>query len=177
MVGGRKRRSPDMAAVLQPYTAILSSSSRHIKSLCGAGVKSQTRALAYLKPHSPNRGLQAVRYLCENRDAKLACNLCRAWAQPTSPRIQRHTQPVGIKRASGSLSGWLLWGRRCIFKCSRRKPPPTQTSLIASRLPIQFTAWDGCAQRISAKLFTTARQLVVSRYLNGIPDKNSPFSR
>ena len=49
-----------------------------------------------------------------------------SWRGPTSPRIQRRTQPVGIKRASGSLSGWLLWGRRCIFKCSRRKPPPTQ---------------------------------------------------
>ena len=173
MVGERKLRSPDLAEGLQPYTAILSSSSRHIGSLWSTvtSAESQTRALAYLKPHStpPNRGLCDVFEKTAMRNWPATC-------VDRGPNIISHseTHPASTKRASGSLSGWLLWGRRCIFKCSRRKPP---TQRHSSPPDSQSSLRHGCAQRVSAKLFTADRQLVVSRYLNGIPDKDSPFSR
>ena len=110
MVGGRKRRSPDMAAVLQPYTAILSSSSRHIESLCcevtgaGAGLESQTRALAYLKPHSTP--------LIEGCAMSLRKQRCEIGLQPVSwrgPNITSHseTHPASRHKAREWVSKWM----------------------------------------------------------------------
>ena len=105
-----------------------------------------------------------MRCLCENSEAKLDCNMCPARIGDT-PSIKA--------RARAMDSKWIRWGRRCIFKCSRRKPPQHRSS--PPKLLIQFTAWV-CALLFFESVYCRPPAcLFQGIYLNGFRTKTRLF--
>ena len=105
-----------------------------------------------------------MRCLCENSEAKWDCS-GKGLKQSRTRRLTRHNV------RSRWAPKWIRWGRRCIFKCSRRKPPQRRSS--PPKFRIQFTA-RLCTAFLRICLLPNA-SLSFSRYLNGFRTKTLLF--